>query len=176
MQGRTPGAPTASSHRNLMTQADRKFFTVDEANRRLPLVRSIVRDIMQLSSTMRERRQRMAKLVERSTVAGCEAEEHGSHDLQEIEQLERQLRRDPEQLEDYRNELAAIGAELEDPVRGIAAFPTVIDGRDAVLCWEAGQEEIIFWREPGADYRSCISLLEGFIPSDPADEPDGNFP
>ena len=41
--------------------------------------------------------------------------------------------------------------ELKDIATGLVDFPTVIEGRDAYLCWRLGEPEVAFWhfREDG---------------------------
>jgi hypothetical protein len=114
-----------------------RHFTVDEANRTLPLVRMIVRDIVELHADVQRRRERMRALRDRAR----------DHDTREVREMEQDLDADLARLQELVEELAEIGAELKDPETGAVHFPTIIDDRDACLCWEVGEESITFWHD-----------------------------
>lgn len=49
-----------------------------------------------------------------------------------------------------RGMLAALQAEgvvVRDIARGLLDFPAVIDGQEAYLCWQLGEEAVGFWHE-----------------------------
>jgi hypothetical protein len=44
------------------------------------------------------------------------------------------------------------GIVLRDIDRGLADFPSVIDGREVYLCWELGEDEVDFWHDLESGY------------------------
>jgi hypothetical protein len=44
------------------------------------------------------------------------------------------------------------GVHLKDPARGLLDFPALVDGDDALLCWEVGEERIAWWHRPEDGY------------------------
>ncbi len=38
-----------------------------------------------------------------------------------------------------------LGLVIRDLDRGLIDFPAILEGREAYLCWQAGEEEIGFW-------------------------------
>jgi hypothetical protein len=143
-------------------------FTVEEANRRLPLVRSIVTDIVELYRDMHDRRQRLASVRERSG----RRTDRGEPNLytEELDEMERELAVDGERLDAFTAELEDLGVELKDAYTGLVDFPTVVDGREAYLCWQFGEDEVTHWHEVDAGYDARQSLLEGSgIADDPGD-------
>lgn len=44
------------------------------------------------------------------------------------------------------------GILLRDIDRGLVDFPSVIDGREVLLCWELGEEAVDYWHEPDAGF------------------------
>jgi hypothetical protein len=147
------------------------YFTVEEANRRLPLVRSIVTDIIELYRDMHERRQRLASVRERGggRIDRAEANLY----TEELDEMERELALDGERLDAFTAELEDLGVELKDPYTGLVDFPTVLDGREVFLCWQFGEDEVTHWHEVDAGYDSRQSLLEGSgITDAPDDGPD----
>lgn len=132
----------------------RVFFTLEEANRRLPLVRAIVRDIVTLFKDLHDRRERLSELRNRS---------QQSEYRDEVEQMERDLERDIEILESYVVELKELGGELKDPVLGLVDFRTLADGREVHLCWKIDEDEIGWWHEMHtgfSDRRPIVELAE----------------
>ena len=142
-----------------MTAAPRKqHFTVAEANRRLPLVRAVVQDIVRLYGDVRERKERLDRLR-----SGRKRDGHDPHG-EELEQVEEELQKDVGRLQAYVAELNELGAELKDPERGLIDFRSMMDGREVYLCWLLGEEEIGWWHELHAGFAGRQSLLEGSIP------------
>jgi len=50
---------------------------------------------------------------------------------------------------------------LRDLERGLVDFPALRDGREVYLCWEEGEPEIGFWREPDAGFGGRLPLDDG---------------
>jgi hypothetical protein len=92
-------------------------FTVEEANRTLPLVRSIVVDVAE----------RWGDLVKVREEYGNSSPEH-----------DRILR----ELAEYIQELKVIGCHLKDFEKGLVDFPATIDGKEVFLSWQLGEEDI----------------------------------
>jgi hypothetical protein len=124
----------------------RKYFTVAEANATLPLVRAIVRDIMELAHNLRERQDRLtrARPSERTVMLEAHAEE--------LQQAEAEFERDQDRLAEYARELKNLGVELKDYFTGLVDFPSRLDGREVYLCWRFGEDEIAHWHELDAGF------------------------
>ena len=155
-----------------MTSADPKkqFFTVEEANQRLPLVRVIVSDIVNLFADVHERRQRLAEIRELPSVANRSTDNVYS---EELDEMRRQLQQDNGRLDEFVRELLELGAQLKDPSVGLIDFPTIIDGREALLCWKQGEDEIGYWHEKDAGFSGRQSLLQGSMSTDNEDDESG---
>ena len=139
-----------------MTDGDdrsQQLFTVEEANLRLPLVSAIVKDIVTLFADLHDRRERLTDLRNRS---------EQSEYRDEVEAMESELETDIEGLDAYVAELAELGVELKDPVIGLVDFRTLVDEREAYLCWKLDEEEILWWHEldTGASGRRPVSELQ----------------
>jgi hypothetical protein len=50
------------------------------------------------------------------------------------------------------SELQALDLVLRDLDRGLIDFPAIIDGREAYLCWELGEDEVGYWHELEAGF------------------------
>ena len=117
-----------------------KLFTVEEANRTLPLVRAIVSDITSLSREVIERRQRLSQLI-----AGRNLDRTDLY-AGELAEIEKDLERDTRRLQEYIGELRQLGVEPKGP-DGLVDFPAMMEGRVVYLCWKLGEPEVLFWHE-----------------------------
>ncbi len=117
-----------------------KLFTVEEANRTLPLVRAIVSDITNLSREVIERRQRLSQLI-----AGRNLDRTDLY-AGELAEIEKDLERDTRRLQEYIGELRQLGVEPKGP-DGLVDFPAMMEGRVVYLCWKLGEPEVLFWHE-----------------------------
>jgi hypothetical protein len=147
----------------------KKYFTVDEANHSLPLVRSIVTDIVASYTDLHDRHQRLESVKRRNSASrGSMPTEYN----EELAQMETDLERDSEKLRGFVSELAALGVELKDSTIGLIDFPGFIDGREVCLCWKLGEAEVAFWHEVDAGFSGRQSLLANaapFVPDGPSD-------
>lgn len=152
---------------NTPADSSKKYFTVEEANRRLPLVRAIIEDIVALFQDVHERKERLLRI--RQTSRGGSQNEPNAYE-EEVDQIERDLEKDIQKLDDFVQELRDLGVELKDYANGLVDFPTLIDGREAYLCWKRGEEEIAYWHELDAGFQGRQSLLAKSVSSDNTDD------
>jgi len=147
-------------------QADRKLFTVEEANQRLPLVRAIVQDIVDLNRDIEDRRgrlNRVRKLRGNSSPGRLYSDE--------LDQVEADLRNDERRLAAFIAELQELGVEFKDSTRGLVDFPAMLDDRVVYLCWQLGEPEVHFWHELDAGFSGRQSLMaESVSGTDSSDE------
>jgi hypothetical protein len=57
------------------------------------------------------------------------------------------------------NAIHELGAVVKDPDTGLVDFPAVVEGAEAFLCWQLGEDEVEFWH----------GLDEGFAGRKPLD-------
>ena len=129
-----------------------KIFTVEEANARLPLVRAIMTDLIQLATELSERRDRLSQLSRGRS--GDLSDVYRA----EVEQVEQSLEKDSERISDYLRELLELGVEPKSAMAGLVDFPAVIDGKLAYLCWKYGEPEVLFWHGLEAGFAGRQSL------------------
>jgi hypothetical protein len=115
-----------------------QLFTVDQANRTLPLVRRIVEDVV------REHRRRSEKLVELDLLTTATA---AATDDPRVAALEREVGRLAREIEGFTRELSELGVQLKDPRMGLIDFPSNLEGRRVLLCWHLGESSVRFWHD-----------------------------
>jgi hypothetical protein len=129
----------------------KKYFTAEQANRMLPLVKAIVRDIVELARDLQERQERLARA--RPPQTGATDYYH-----EEAQQMHAEFARDAARLEEYIDELRKLGVELKG-WDGLVDFPGWMDGREVCLCWKLGEEEVGHWHEIDAGFAGRQRLL-----------------
>lgn len=140
------------------TETCRKFFTVEEANKALPLVRAIVSDIVQQYRTVTELQQRISD-VQRSHERDRRRQAQSDVYAEELAQTAATLETEQQTLREYLEELEKLGVELKGP-DGLCDFPARRDGRDVYLCWRLGEPEVQYWHELHTGFTGRQPLTE----------------
>ncbi len=139
------------------TAGGMKNFTIEEAEKCLPLVRRLVMKAQRL-------RDKIAWLLETHDAVLEVSSEGGFHYFvteqvranREFHKLYYQFYRVIEQL----NELGIVVKDIDD---GLIDFPFLFNGEQAYLCWLLGEDKIKFWHD-------CESGFEGRKPIVDVDE------
>jgi hypothetical protein len=118
-------------------KAKKRYFTVDEANATLPLLRLIVRDITVLARTLTELHRQLDQFQK-------EAEPAPQADL---DRVIAEMEEAQEQMRALERELKELNVELKDYLTGLVDFPARREGRDVYLCWRLGEPEVAHWHE-----------------------------
>ena len=134
---------TPQRKRPAPSQPVRKF-TLEQANKTLPLVKRIVADIV--------------KMHERATQNQLRVEKAKGADQQAAQ---RELDASVDRLQDLVDELSEVGCELKDYETGLIDFVGRHEGHDVYLCWKLGEEKITHWHELDAGFagRKPVSQL-----------------
>lgn len=120
-----------------------KFFTPEEAKRTLPLVKRIIRDIINSGEMMR-------------TIA---SELNGSViDDPEIQAI-------AYNINGFITELEEIGCFYKDWnfTIGLVDFPSIIDGKEVMLCWRSDEPEIRYFHDMDSGYAGRKPIPEEYF-------------
>jgi hypothetical protein len=118
----------------LPPQRVRHFFTLEEANNSLVLVRRIVADVVGHYDRLLE----VHETVEALEVAGR---------FGQVEDAREELVLTADKIRICLEEIEDVGAELCDWELGIVDFPAMVDGREVRLCWRADEPRVMHWHE-----------------------------
>lgn len=133
-----------------MAIVTRTLYSASEANEVLPLVRSIVRDIVDEFRTLRTvGRERRTLEVQAGT--------NGAHAAR-LAELGGEVARQSERIESYLQELASLGLEVRDLELGLVDFPTIVEGEPAYLSWRLGEERVTFWHPADRGFTDRVPL------------------
>jgi hypothetical protein len=114
-----------------------KYYTPEQANRSLPLVRAIVGDICQAAVRAR---------AIASELHGKPNNSHARH------LLEVDLEDTRHRLGSLHRELDELGIELKDEVRGLIDFRALRGQDEVYLCWQHGEERVAYWHPIAAGF------------------------
>ena len=121
----------------------RASFTIDDANRTLPLVRRIVGDVVRDYWRWQE------KIREFEEVAADRKLGEPNEEADRLETEAQQLARD---IDGYVAEIKQLGVLMKGFDTGLVDFPGEIDGRPVLLCWQLGEESVQYWHEEKAGF------------------------
>jgi hypothetical protein len=127
-----------------MADEEYRYFSLEEANLALPYVRRIVNDVVAAYDTWRDGVKRYEVIA---------AESRG--DLGETEEqvlLRDEVDRIARQINQYLEELNAVGCVFKGFDGGLVDFHCRLPDRDICLCWKLGEPEIRYWHELDAGF------------------------
>jgi hypothetical protein len=119
---------------------EKKYFTVEEANRLIPQIKAIVEQLRQGRRRLQRQRPTAEALAQKSGGNGG-----GSDAVTYLSDYSQTFGRGIAQLQ-------ALGVVLKDIERGLIDFPHRREGREVYLCWEYGEERIDYWHETDSGY------------------------
>ena len=122
-----------------------RTFTLDEAVRTLPLVRTVTQDIVKsyrrLSEIAEEYKGLRMEIPRTQEIAGM------------LSSLKAAMATLSERIDGYVAEIDEIGCEAKDLETGTVDFHFLLDGRRVCLCWRLGEESIEHWHEVTEGYQ-----------------------
>jgi hypothetical protein len=133
--------------------ANKKYFTVAQANASLPLIRAIVQDVTELARALQDRHERLLRVLPPGRGAIGEAHR------EELLQIQDEQDRDKDRMKEYEEELGKLGVELKDYQTGLIDFPCWMEDREVYLCWRLGEPEVAFWHELDAGFAGRRKLM-----------------
>lgn len=128
---------------------DIRFFTVEEANRTLPLVSRIMADIVEENDRLQELLPSLKETRGRARRNPAAQEALG--------QLRTEVAAISARLEGYLEELGKVGCVFKGP-QGLVDFYSMRDGRPVFLCWRYGEDEIRWWHELEGGFAGRLEL------------------
>lgn len=137
-----PISDTGTRETKMSAHAAQKLFTLQDAQAHLPLVRSIVRDVVGLSKQVEQTRARLEELKKRRG-------DKAANDIysEELEAIESALDEDSQRLDTYLEELIDLGIEPLDVAAGVVCFASANRDRNICLSWKYDEPVVEYWHE-----------------------------
>ncbi len=128
------------------------LFTVEQANRTLPLVRRIVEDVVREHRRWEEKILELELTASNAASAAVQGKTAAAPSDERIAALERETMAIARDIEAFEQELEELGIVLKDRRLGLVDFPGEIDGRRVWLCWRLGEPAVQFWHDLDAGF------------------------
>jgi hypothetical protein len=123
-----------------------RLFTPAEANSALPEVRDAAERMVGLRVRMRELEQERAKLT--SAIGG----NGGGYVTGDLRATTGELTGLAEAVAACVERLEELGVLVKDLDSGLVDFPARRRGREVLLCWRVGEDEVAHWHDPVAGF------------------------
>ena len=118
---------------------EQRYFTVEEANEALLEVRPLTEELVGHRRALVALQERQSAVTARIAGNGGNVEPH------ELEEVQEQLDEEVAGIARCVARIHEVGALVKDLDDGLVDFPATRDGRDVLLCWRLGEDEIGFW-------------------------------
>ena len=116
-----------------------RFFTPEEANEALEVVRPLAERMVEARAALLRAQRQQAELVTRIASNG------GGLAPSDVSEVAAEVERASRDLMGAVDELQGLGVLVKDLDRGLVDFPCVHRGRELLLCWELGEDEVAYW-------------------------------
>jgi hypothetical protein len=116
-----------------------RSFTPEQANEALEVVRPLVERMVAARAAFAAAQGRQAELIGRIASNG------GGLSPTDVSQAGAEVEQASRELVGVVDELEALGVLVKDLDRGLVDFPCVHRGRELLLCWELGEDEVAYW-------------------------------
>lgn len=116
-----------------------RHFSRDEANASLERIRPLTERLVEHRRSLGEAQRERVALTMR--VAG-----NGSgFDPRTLAELDERIAKELAGVAQSVNAIHELGAVVKDPETGLVDFPALVDGVEAFLCWQLGEDEVAYW-------------------------------
>jgi hypothetical protein len=132
-----------------MTNMDERIFTLEEASRLLPRIRTILEEVATEWRRVRELNPEIQKVRDKTPLDGFSP--FGVEYVESVSHLMFLL-----------HQIKDLGVIVKDVDKGLCDFPYIRDGKMVYLCWHLGEESIGYWHD----------IESGFDGREPLDDSD----
>ena len=116
-----------------------QYFTLQEANEALNIIRPLMDEVQVIRQTILENQPEAWPAIEKSAGnGGNRALSNLVHDFEKLDALVHQIQ--------------DTGAQIKDINTGLLDFSAQKNGREVYLCWQHGEDDIQYWHEIEAGF------------------------
>jgi hypothetical protein len=116
-----------------------RYFTLEEANTALEIIRPLLKDILSIRDEILKRKPELWPVIEKSAGNGGNA--MLSKVAEDFERLDRLVHR-----------VLDTGVQVKDINTGLLDFPAWRVDHEVYLCWKYGEDRIQYWHEIDAGF------------------------
>ena len=114
-------------------------FTLEEANAAVEELRPLVRRMVEHGQALSAAQRAQLQLVTRIAGNG------GDMQPSDLGELAETIQREADAVAASAQEITAAGAQIKSLEEGLLDFPTERDGKEVLLCWKLGEDDIRYW-------------------------------
>ena len=114
-------------------------FTLEEANLVIEQIRPLMKRIMEIRQVLMAKQPELLPVLQK--IEGNGGSKTASHMLKEFRQLETLVA-----------QVQETGALVTDINTGLVDFPSILEGREVLLCWQYDEPTIGYWHETDAGF------------------------
>ena len=133
-----------------------KLISIEEANRMLPLLRQIVKDITTNWELIIYKRTELECLEKGVDAVSVPPEERDAT----LQSLKQELNHLIDRINNYIREVEDLGCFVEEFKRGIINFPSLYNGRKVFLCWKPDEESVAHWHELDESFNDRVRIRD----------------
>ncbi|MCH7817977.1 MAG: DUF2203 domain-containing protein [Candidatus Marinimicrobia bacterium] len=116
-----------------------KLFTVEEADKLLPEIRTILDEFKDRKKIFFELKEEVLELTEI-----VNSEEYRNEELSKKERI---LKATSNEIENLFEEIAKLGCTVKDIDNGLVDFISIFRGRKVFLCWKQGEDNVSWYHD-----------------------------
>lgn len=135
---------------------EKRIFTIEEVNMLIPALELKVNQLVQV-------KQQLSQLIHQLLAKGLNVEEL----IVETGPVDISTQKDKAELEElsikmqgYLAEIQSIGCVVKDMDMGLVDFYGIVEGKEALLCWQSGEKKVAFWHGLEEGFGSRKPLFE----------------
>jgi len=130
-----------------LERGDMKVWTMEEANQALPYLNEILSVLVEQNKHADLACQSLIELEQR--IAG-----NGKGMERELAYRRARLNDARSKMQNGIKQIHRLGCQVKDLDLGLIDFPSHLDGREALLCWQLGESSVLYWHGPDEGFAS----------------------
>jgi len=135
-----------------------RYFTLEQAERLLPAVKGQIEQAVTLKKENESAQKELQRHNQRVANLGGVL-----IDRQELLRVRARMDATALRLREVVESVQQTGVLIKDLDIGLIDFPTLLGGREVMLCWRLGEEAIRYWHGAEEGYRGRKEIDEDFL-------------
>lgn len=133
-----------------------RYFTISEANALVPVLQAQLEQLQRLQRIAQEKFEEMERLKQ------VGKNPSGTYILAfDLKLAQEVFDRAVTEANEFIRQVNEAGCEIRNIELGLVDFPAIIDGEDALLCWQSGEPEVLFYHARHAGFQGRKPLTSG---------------
>ncbi len=128
-----------------------KFFTVKEANKIIPKIKSIFDETFVLKKKIGFMKSELDWIKE---FWGRDLQDKDNPDAEKYSLVAAEIEKMHTEIIKKLGKIEGFGCTIKDPDTGLIDFYSMIRGQEVFLCWQYGEKEVLYWHPLDGGFRT----------------------